>query len=117
MKIINSTEFLRNMAELYEKAGWDPNEVHFSLMDLIANIDNEPKIVIEATNANWIPVTEKLPDKDGNYLACLDNGDVGIFHYFNNPESIGEPIVDNDEDFTGVVAWMPLPEPYRRYDA
>ena len=66
MKIINSTEFLRNMAELYEKAGWDPKEVHFSLMDLIENIGNEPKIVVEATNANWIPVEERLPEIDTN---------------------------------------------------
>lgn len=66
MKIINSTDFLRNMTELYEKAGWDPNEVHFSLRDLASNIDNEPNVVVEATNANWIPVEERLPEIDPN---------------------------------------------------
>ena len=59
--------------------------------------------------AKWIPVTERLPE-DGYYLTTLD----------------GE-LVNQEEPFTGmcgiengkwdeegcVLAWMPLPEPYK----
>lgn len=152
MKIINSTEFLRNMAELYEKAGWDPKEVHFSLMDLIANIDNEPKIVVEATNANWIPVTERLPEIDPNepritYLitiyvppkkrsesyyevitACYTDNLHELEEYDFPDDSFKRPGWYNEDSEAGyyeigcpydqltpqVIAWMPMPEPYRR---
>lgn len=63
----------------------------------------------ESEAYRWIPVTERLPE-DGYYLATLD----------------GE-LVNQEESFTGmcgiengkwddegcVLAWMPLPEPYR----
>ena len=63
-KLINATEFLWKMSELYKKAGWSPKEVHFSLLDLMENVNNEPKYVVTATNANWIPVSERLPENE-----------------------------------------------------
>ena len=48
----------------------------------------------------WIPCSERLP-KDGRYLC--DYGDCIDFGRMTN----GEWYVD------GVIAWMPLPEPYR----
>lgn len=33
-----------DMKELYRKAGWDAREVHFSLRDIAANLDNCPVI-------------------------------------------------------------------------
>lgn len=54
---------------------------------------------------DWIPVTERLPDKENKkYVVTLDDGEVenrwwlGCFWV----ESVGR-----------VVAWMPLPEPYK----
>ena len=39
MILIDVNEFIENMRELYEKAGWAPDEVHFSLNDLVMNLD------------------------------------------------------------------------------
>lgn len=44
MSLINAEAFLDGMRDLYAKAGWDPKEVHFSLNDLIANIEGEQKV-------------------------------------------------------------------------
>ena len=58
----------------------------------------------------WVPVTEKLPERDGLYIVTLDGGLVGqkepfaSINYFENGQW-------DDED--SVIAWMRLPEPYR----
>lgn len=52
----------------------------------------------------WIPVTERLPEREGLYLVCGRNK-VWI------DEWVGPP----DRSFVAlapIVAWMPLPEPY-----
>lgn len=53
----------------------------------------------------WIPVTERLPEKEGRYLVTNSR--------------IGSWIIDVDQWFLGhwrknnkPVAWMPLPESY-----
>ena len=52
------------------------------------------------TEPQWIPCSERLP-KDGRYLC--DYGDCIDFGRVTN----GEWYVD------GVIAWMPLPEPWK----
>ena len=62
----------------------------------------------------WIPCSERLPDKEGNYLV-------------SGKWASGKLAVDSCEykiDYDGgyfrashsfdVLAWMPLPEPYKR---
>lgn len=79
---------------------------------------------------NWIPCSEKLPEKDGEYLlygkVVDENEDnhkfIGL--YDEGSEGFGwwQDYYDNktlgflDSDFTeyaSVVAWMPLPQPYK----
>lgn len=58
----------------------------------------------------WIPVSERYP-KDPNkcYLVCYEDGCITIeYLYFDDD---GEPFFSEME--LGVVAWMPLPEPYK----
>ena len=64
----------------------------------------------------WIPVTERLPEKNGEYLVTkidhityerlMDIAYYGSFIHENN----GFYKADD------VVAWMPLPEPWRGED-
>lgn len=69
------------------------------------------RLSCELTNdsAGWILVTERLPE-DGYYLATLDGELVGQEEPFTGMCGIENGKWD-DEDC--VIAWMPLPEPYR----
>ena len=62
--------------------------------------------VLEADR--WIPVSEKLPDKNGKCLVSLDFGDVCLDFY------------DKDWGFVcyvgNVIAWKPLPKLYESED-
>lgn len=57
----------------------------------------------------WIPIGERLPEKPGTYMTTIDYGygkyglAVGQRYYYG---SLGW----NDDC---VIAWMPLPEPYK----
>lgn len=53
----------------------------------------------------WIPVTERLPDKDGLYLVTTSKGQVQI-HVFSHNGNSEECWMRCNK------AWMPLPKPY-----
>lgn len=83
----------------------------------------------------WIPVEERLPDEDGEYLvyySCEIDRFVGedkecgywIVNFDTDMEAFGEwqniyhPVslgfLDSEfNEMNTVVAWMPLPEPYK----
>ena len=69
----------------------------------IKALENEPK---------WIPVSERLPEYGREVLTCSDSGYIEIqscestYTYWENALGDWSAI---DE----VVAWMPLPEPYK----
>lgn len=78
-----------------------------AIISSLAIIDSTPDA------DKWIPCKERLPDKKGEYLCTIRyttwNGKVdrGIFSGYytkTNGWQIGEGIV---------IAWMPLPEPYK----
>ena len=53
----------------------------------------------------WIPVSERLPEKKvKDYLACCEDGYVATIMYDN-----GRWLINGNN----VIAWMPLPEPYK----
>lgn len=52
MRAIDADDFLKQSTELYEHAGWDEREVHFSLADLRCNLEMMP--TVEAIPVEWI---------------------------------------------------------------
>lgn len=85
---------------------------------------------IEAVN-KWIPVSERLPEKHGDYLVTIENGDVfncyfnpdycydgydnGAFTYtqeYFDRETMGS-LGTEEFAFDDVIAWMPLPQVYK----
>ena len=81
-------------------------------------IGNLPSVQPEQ---RWIPCSERLPEEEDykSCIECLDgavwyfteNGTMGIGYYY---ESTKEWSTTDDLKTDGkVVAWMPLPEPYR----
>lgn len=62
----------------------------------------------------WIPVSERLPEKNGFYLATYDGEICGENEPFTGlAEYENGKWVDDEEDYQCVLAWMPLPEPYK----
>lgn len=68
---------------------------------------------ISVTDDGWIPVEERMPEKDGYYL-------VQVSEKLPNEDYSDRVVVlysEEDKDFMSysrlIVAWRPLPEPYR----
>ena len=69
----------------------------------------------------WIPVTERLPEAGIRYQVTFESGEVGyadfrnkIFFYDGSAKENVWEIDRYYEDDGEVIAWMPLPEPYRK---
>ena len=39
MRLIDANKFIEDMKKLYEDKGWDKHDIHFSLADLIENVE------------------------------------------------------------------------------
>ena len=61
----------------------------------------------------WIPCSERLPKPYASVLVCSDIGNIEISHG-DVFDSTGEfEWFPSGWKFGNVVAWMPLPEPYK----
>lgn len=64
----------------------------------------------------WIPVSERLPEKGGEYLVSVHHtiGAISVFHPEKNTYVDDVAIMKYYGKFPSTVrAWMPLPEPYK----
>lgn len=114
-------------------------ETAYILEGVIEDVENEPTVDAEP---KWIPITSRpmddeeriewseklgydianddgealiftsqLPDDGQEVLVCGRNGRVWIDIFMSDPD-YGCYFEDNG-DMDGIVAWMPLPKPYR----
>lgn len=60
---------------------------------------------LEQLEPHWISVTERLPEYGTQVLAIHKDGDYEINHVIDEE--------DGEWFLNGVIAWIPLPEPYR----
>ncbi len=65
----------------------------------------------------WIPVNEELPEKSGEYWCTFRGTNLTRSDYYTT-EADAKKLFDDPEEYIGwrsqnVIAWMPLPEPYR----
>lgn len=78
--------------------------------------DNAKKIVQEVAeeyNGGWIPCSERLPEQSLNSVIGWDEyrQRCCFVQYYG-----GRWILGNDIDSVKIIAWKPLPEPYKERD-
>ena len=60
----------------------------------------------------WIPVTERLPEKNGNYIVTvLNTRNKSITMVSSWQATFG--LFEIEDTYQKVTAWMPLPEPWK----
>ena len=79
-------------------------------------LDEDISIILEGLplatpTQNWISVSERLPEKDVEVLATTEWGEVTIAMYCVTDWLIHEG--DTNAETDEIVAWMPLPKPYK----
>lgn len=118
MRLIDADELKQNLSSLVvggekaiEKTTYE-NSWIYGIHTAYREINEAPTIEIP----QWIPCTDRLPEEIGDYLVTDYRGNVycSSFDYILrekcfNYEDDGYPVEDDT-----VIAWMPLPEPYKR---
>lgn len=81
--------------------------------DAIEAINTVPASQV-ISDVEWIPVSERLPEKETEVLVCSDTGNMEVCGGSMSTEMPGEWIwYTSGWRFGEVVAWMPLPKPYK----
>ena len=77
------------------------------------------KEVVEEYNSGWIPCSERLPEEYGDYLVWWTDITRGQYYEIVEYEPNNGWIGDIPQSFEGkysVIAWQPLPEPFKERD-
>lgn len=81
MKLIDRDKFINDMFDLYLDAGWNPQDVHFSLLDVRSNIDS-PEYEVEAIpiefikeyiDKSWRISSHSVPKTEQFYIQMAKN--------------------------------------------
>ena len=91
----------------YEDTGFSPEQI-YEMCDLYGEKCDE--LAEEKEKHRWIPVEERLPKEDIMVLvSCKSkNGSESINRAYH-----ARGFWNGSGSMSGVLAWMPLPEPYR----
>lgn len=127
MEIMNELSTERAIEALYTvrayyaslTAGYPKGKDRRGIGDVMCSeIANSCLMAIKALEqARWIPVSEKLPPRDENVLAYHRNEsfDYQYVSWIDDYSEKWAGFIGNLSD--KVLAWMPLPEPYRESEA
>lgn len=104
MRLIDADKLKEKKVRCNERAEW---------VVPVAEIDWMPTIE-ERKNGKWTPCSEGLPKEDGSYWVCG--------RWSSGKVAVGDCEYSTDDGYFltawnfDVIAWMPLPEPYREDD-
>ena len=84
-----------------------------SIVEEAESVTNPDDVVEFPSMSLWIPVGERLPEKETKVLVCSDTGNMEVCGGSMSTEMPGEWIwYISGWRFGDVVAWMPLPPKY-----
>lgn len=131
MRLIDASEMVKRLEEWNTADPMDKALYNFAM----SRINEQPTVQPEP---KWIPCSERLPEKYGWYMCTLkdyrvntyywnnkgewiDNGKKHFFELYNiSSRYTGEDITAEQEGSVywtdWVIAWMPLPEPWKEGD-
>lgn len=62
----------------------------------------------------WIPVSEEIPNSFEYVLVCTDIGEIALVLFYGTDSKDMTPrFMEEGHWLNGVIAWMPLPKPYK----
>ena len=65
----------------------------------------------EEYKGGWIPCSERLPEKNGTYIVMIEKAEFPTTLFYN--AGCWEELIDDETIFYSVIAWQPLPQPYK----
>lgn len=98
------------------------NAVNYNAQILKNVLDRIAELEKQLSSAQgWTPVSEGFPEADDRYQVTFESGEVGHADFRNRVPLLNGSIKENVweteryyEDDGEVIAWMPVPEPYKR---
>lgn len=68
------------------------------------------KITVEPVRGEWIPVKERLPEEEYDTVLAVTNAKHYAVYVYTSEHGFRTMDIDAIGE---VIAWMPLPEPYK----
>lgn len=68
---------------------------------------------INSSAQQWIPCSKRMPEEETDVLICNSTGNIAISRGTYCTEASDWIWYTSGWRFGEVIAWMPLPEPYR----
>lgn len=100
MRVLDDLDVVGNEREKYT---WGLGVIEECIKDMKELPSSQPE-------QRWILVTEKLPEECGEYLVTKKDVGWNCEEYYKNDITYWDTSFHKANE---VVAWMPLPEPYR----
>ena len=104
-------EEIDKKADYYETN--EQGREHIRMVDMVgvediirSHMDDVPD-----NNDGWIPVSEKLPERDYETVLCVDEDDYYFVAVYTKED--GFRTEDFGADYENIIAWQLLPELYR----
>ena len=103
-------KIISKLQEAREEENVPSNKSFWTWCDAVAKCEEIVQEVAKEYGNGWIPCSERLPEDKHSVLVTTKNGTIWTAFY---NEDYDEWLDDIDEGPLSVIAWQPLPAPYK----